>query len=289
VWDPGNWSPDNLIMNWYGLGVGGGRVFGAFGYEYSFLDNHAGAADEAALRDAIMAEVDAGRPALAIGVEGPEECLIAGYREGGKVLVGQSYFQQDKQHYFEARDWYDKCSGLHVIGEKGDVPDPDDVLIDSLRWAVTMARTPEMSGRATGLAAYEAWAKDMLRDQDFPADDLDRVADNNMSIGDNFMILFDARRAGARYLERSAAQVGEEAAVHLRAAAELMDRESSTVWAKRDICPYLHPWNLEQIVDHDVRAELSDLILECRGLYAQAIEHIEQALAAETGGGGGDD
>ena len=107
-----------------------------------------------------------------------------------------------------------QASYLPSLWQAGEVPDSREVLIDSLRWAVEMARTPEMNGRATGLAAYQAWADDMLRDQDFPADDPERIGDITMSIGDNFVILFDARRAGARYLERSAEQVGEQAAEH---------------------------------------------------------------------------
>ena len=38
IWDPGRWSPDNLIMAWYGERVAEERIAYALGYEYAFLN-----------------------------------------------------------------------------------------------------------------------------------------------------------------------------------------------------------------------------------------------------------
>ena len=38
IWDPGRWSPDNLIMAWYGHLLAEKRIAGAFGYQYEYLD-----------------------------------------------------------------------------------------------------------------------------------------------------------------------------------------------------------------------------------------------------------
>jgi len=63
-------------------------------------------------------------------------------------LLGQSYFRDDKDRYFAAPDRFVSCMGLRLIGAKGEVLDRHETVIDSLRWAVEMARTPEASGRA---------------------------------------------------------------------------------------------------------------------------------------------
>jgi hypothetical protein len=88
IWDPGQWSPDNLIMGWYGHLLAEKRIADALGYSYTFLDRMRGTPrteqnNEASVTALIRAEIDPGRPAIPIGIAEPQECLVAGYRESG--------------------------------------------------------------------------------------------------------------------------------------------------------------------------------------------------------------
>lgn len=84
------------------------RALEASGYPYEIIGNAAALSamgiagdsfdaclDEAAMRERIVASIrDHGRPVMALGVVGPPECgLVAGYDEGGDVLIGWSFFQ----------------------------------------------------------------------------------------------------------------------------------------------------------------------------------------------------
>ncbi len=72
---------------------------------------------------------DTGRPVIAFGVVGPPECsLITGYDEGGDVLIGWSFFQDEAwcnagvefepSGYFRKRNWFADTHGLILIGDK---------------------------------------------------------------------------------------------------------------------------------------------------------------------------
>ena len=93
---------------------------------------------------------------------------MAGYRGSGKVLLVQSFFERT-EGYSEASDWYDKPHflGLHRFTKTGERKSRHQTLIEALQRAVEMASMTEAGGRAAGLAAYDTWAQDMLRDEDF--------------------------------------------------------------------------------------------------------------------------
>jgi hypothetical protein len=282
IWDEGQWSPDNLIMAWYGHSLAEKRIADAFGYRYAFLDSDE--TSEEAITARIRAEIDAGRPAIAIGIAGPEECLVAGYREGGVVLLVQSFFERT-DGYLEVRDWYDQPQflGLHLLAKTGERKSECQNLIEALTWAVEMAAMTEAGGRAAGLAAYDAWAKDMLRDEDFRGDDLDRIGENCLGIGDNGIILLCARKVAAEYLEMMQDAVGSQARTHLLAAAELHRRESETMGAAHDIMPWgnVRGDELLKRVERANREALAEVIRQCKGYFAQAMGEIRKALGAE--------
>lgn len=134
---------------------------------------------EAEARQRVAASIDAGTPLLSHGVVGPPEtCIIAGYDDGGDVLVGWSFFQThdewnsgvdwERNGMFRRRDWYANAWDLFVFGERGEPPDPREVRLRSLRWACKVVRTAATwEGRTNnGLAAYDAWAAHLLRDDD---------------------------------------------------------------------------------------------------------------------------
>lgn len=289
IWNEGQWSPDNLIMAWYGPLLAETRIADAFGYRYTYVDRgpqapRTDANGEDAIVASIRAEIDAGRPAIAIGIAGPEECLVAGYRDGGEALLVQSFFERS-EGYVKVRDWYDeqRFLGLHLFEKEAERKSKRENLIAALTWAVRMSSLTEAGGRAAGLAAYDAWARDMLRDEDFAGDDLDRIAENCLSISDNGIILLCARKVAGDYLLRMQDEVGPQAREHLGAAAALHHKESETVGAAHDIIPWgnVHGAELRKRVSHANRIEIAEVIRQCKDHFAQAVDKIRHALEAE--------
>jgi hypothetical protein len=289
VWDPGRWSPDNLIMGWYGHLLAERRIANAFGYNYAFLDRmretpRTEANSEEAITARIRAEIDAGRPAIALGIAGPEECLVAGYRDSGKTLLVQSFFERT-EGYLEVSGWYGNPQflGLHLFAKSGARKSVRQNLIEALRWAVQMASMEEAGGRAAGLAAYDAWAQDMLRDGDFTGVDLNVLRYNCMSISDNGIILLCARKVAADYLKMTQGEVRDEARAHLLAAAKLHRLESEVMGAAHDAMPWSNVSGDELLkrLERANREKLADVITQCKAHFSQAMSEIEKALEAE--------
>jgi hypothetical protein len=292
VWNPGQWSPDNLIMGWYGHLLAERRIADAFGYRYEFLDRmretpRTSANSEKAVTARIRAEIDAGRPAITIGIAGPEECLIAGYRDSGKTLLVQSFFErlEPGDGYLEVSNWYDKPEflGLHLYSKVGDRKSVRENLRAALALAVEMAALDEAAGRAAGLAAYDAWADDLLCDGDFEGVTLETLQFRRASIGDNGIILLCARQVAAEYLEMMQGEVGDQARAHLLAAAGHLRRESETMGAAHDAMPWgnISGEELTRRLEPTNRKNLANVIRECRDHFARAIAEINEAVQAE--------
>jgi len=121
----------------------------------------------------IKAELDCGRPVIALGVVGPPEaCIITGYKDDGETVLGWSLFQEgnnpwsgceiDESGYFVKRNWWTDTQGIMVIGEEiGERASDLQVLENALRLMTT-----EEVGTYDGTwpvygaqKAYEKWAQ----------------------------------------------------------------------------------------------------------------------------------
>ena len=166
------------------------RIFKAIGYEYEWVEKGQGNGQmdaRALFRQRVVDSIQRGMPVLAYGVIGPPEAsIIAGYDEGGDVLIGWSFFQDENTErepsgYFRKRDWFEDTLCLLVIGEKREMPSLKDTYRDALQWVLQVTRTPRVRPepdapewyqyRRNGLAAYEVWAEHLLRDEEWPADE----------------------------------------------------------------------------------------------------------------------
>lgn len=252
--------------------------------------------DEAAFRERLIASLRRGVPVLALGVVGPPECsLITGYDEGGQVLVGRSFFQNEPDEapqlefeeagggvpdpYFRKRDWFAKTRGLVLIGEKIARPSPREIHLRALRRALEIMRTPVVRGHWTGLAALTMWADTLLRTQPFP-DDLATLRQRHEYHHSAGGTLAEARAYGADFL-RGMADLEPVAAHELREAAKCFDDEHDLVWA-------IWEFTGGMIADDEgarkfgslyLRGRLAPLIRLARRRDAEAAAHLERALA----------
>lgn len=211
-WKPG-WQADNVEIMYMSddLAAPFDRAFQAAGYAYQGYGPEASTEQQ---RLQIMASIQRGRPVIAFGPIGrPEAALITGHDEGGDVLVGWSFFQgipgfNDEVGFeptgeFRVRKWtcYPPGFSFLIIGEKLESPPAlRDTYRRALESMLQVARTSMTFGdRRNGIAAYDAWADQLLREEDFPRDDgvlFQRHDVHNSVVG----FVAEARWYGAEFL-----------------------------------------------------------------------------------------
>jgi hypothetical protein len=281
------------------------RIFEAVGYKHEWVVREEGRDDEALFRQRIVESIQEGLPVLGYGVIGPPEpSIITGYDEGGDVLLGWSFFQGflefkagvefEPTGYFRKGDWFKDTRNLLIIGEKREKPSLDETYRKALEWMLAVARTPMVRPepdapegyrrRHSGLAAYDAWAEHLLRDEDFPADEEAALRAHHHVHNDAVGTLAEARWYGgiflAQLVEGFAAGPGkrgkQEDVLH---AAAYYAAEHDLMWDIWELAGGINnPEAYRKLADPAVRRAMSDIILQARDKDAQAAEHIERAL-----------
>ena len=243
-------------------------------------------------RAAILDSIGEGRPVIAHGVVGPpEECIIAGYDEGGDVLIGWNYFQHrpeanagvdlEPNGMFRKRDWADATSSLLVVGDKQEPPDLKQVYGEALGWALEVMRTPKRQGdRHNGLAAFDAWAEHLLRDEDFATDDLAVLRERFTVHDDAALTVAEGRWYGSIFLAQAAMDGGLKAP-ELYAAASCCAAEHDLMWKVWGCVGGIgyDDDKVRKLAEPDVRRQIVPIIHQARDQDARAADHIERALA----------
>jgi len=299
LWNPKRWDPGQVDVmqmapdRFEPLR----RAFEAVGYAHEILGSRDRGHDDYVsfgeyggyddFRSRIIESIrDKGRPVIGFGVIGPPECcIIAGYDEWGDVLIGWNYFQGmtefnagvefEPSGYFRKRDWFKDTPGLIIVGEKREKPPLDEIYRKALKWALDVVRTPMMHERHNGLAAYRAWSEALQRDEDFPKDDMDVLAERMMVHVDAMTMVGDGRWNAALFL-RQIAEHGPPMAGDLVAAAVCYEAEHDLMgqgWRLVDF------ETVGKLAEPGVRRQLVSLILQARDKDAEAADHIERALA----------
>jgi hypothetical protein len=260
------------------------QAFAALGYEWHTAPSDAG---KETMIAAIVESLAQGRPAISFGIIGPPEPgLVVGYDEDGAVLYGWSYFQDQRERYYERRDWFETMDkgggvGLLIIGDKQPArPTDREVLIASLEWALDLERTahrPNLPNHLGGLAAYDGWAGALEVDADYPPDEPGMMGIRIIAYGDQ-CIMLEERHEAARFLRRMKV-VAPQAAAHLEDAAALYDDVGDRVTP-------LWPWPIDPgagamqaLADARTRRELAGHVRATRAKEAKAVAHLERALA----------
>ena len=297
-WKPG-WEGDNVEIMYMSddLGAPFERALWAAGYEYQIVGMEEGHDNEPFFRQRIIESIQEGRPVLAFGPIGPPEAaIITGYDEGGDVLIGWSFFQNipefnagvefEPSGQFRKRDWFNYPPGFSfiVIGQKKQRPSLSETYRQALEWMLRVARTPVTFGdRHNGLAAYTAWAEQLLRDEDFPDDEA--ILRQRHDVHNNVVgMLAEARWYGSQFLigmtEGGDELVHRDAIEDLYHAAALYAGEHGLMWQLWDLAGGNgHPEAWKKFADPAVRRQMAPIIQQARDKDSQATDHIEQALA----------
>lgn len=307
LWNPGKWDGANvdLIVMASDSLLPYRQAFDAVGYAYEIFGNidvdHEASdqvrffekyADYTRFRRLIVESIGViGRPVIGFGVIGPPECcIISGYDDDGDVLIGWNFFQDmpefaagvefEPSGYFRKRHWYKNSPGLIVIGDKRCEPPLDEIYRKALKWALEVVRTPEVHERQSGLAAYTAWADDLLRDEEFSATDIAVLNERMMAHNDAMTMVAEGRWYAMKFLLR-VAESHPPMAEELLLAASCYAAEHDLMWRGWGLVGGIG-WSeahVRKLADPEVRRQLAPIVLQARDRDAEAAEHIERALA----------
>jgi hypothetical protein len=279
-WDFGNYGIRNITPDIFAPIR---RVFAAAGYAYALYEP--GAYEDDAAK--IMASIERGIPVLAFGVVGPSDCcIITGYDEGGKVLLGWSTYQDipddhniphDVTGYFRKPGWHKNIPGYIIIGAKGDCLPRRAVYLDALQWAVHLMRTPEMGRKVTGLRALQVWAEEMTQAKYFPTGDDAITGQRYVSAAINMTMLRD--HSLAEPFLRQAVEDEPDFQPELSRAAECYGEVKRFRDGMDDlIADNFSEKAMKAITDAEIRRAYAHTILRIRDKEEEAANQIEQLL-----------
>ena len=305
LWRPADWAYADDVTRMTPEPLGPFRhALEAMGCSYDVLANPATtnplarqgalgpAGDEAAFRTRIAASLRAGRPALALGVVGPPECgLVTGYDDGGDVLIGWAFFQDEPGMNdgvefeptgpYRLRDWFARTAAVITLGERGERPPLKDTVRAAYRRAVALVRTEEVNGYRGGLAALEAWAQAMEDDAQWP-DDMDvrrpRYTRHQLTVGN----VAEGRWYAAVAIAAHAATCDTIAAPeHLLAAASCYARIHRLMWDVWGVAGGIggDDPKVTRGTTPEARRRIAALLREARAADAEAADHLERATA----------
>ena len=134
----------------------------------------------------------------------------------------------------------------------------------------------------SGLAAYDAMADALPRDEDFPVGDLEALMVKIYAVSNDGVCLLEAKRQAAARFLRTIAELGHPDADQLREAAAIYEREAEIAHRAAVLAPpsYYPREQLLRIAEPERRREISRLVREAKDLEERAVEQLERALAA---------
>lgn len=293
-WDGGNVDIMNIYEDRFEAFKKG---FRAAGRSYKILERTN--SDKEGFIRFIKAEIDEGRPVIALGIIGPPEaCLITGYRDNGKTLLGWNCFQdnqefamnvkQDESGYFITDGWWEnECSvALMSVGEKQEqLISQKEILLNAIE-LMTKEKVifHEQDGKETeyagGQKAYDAWAASVKDDKEFPKNAiLPILFERIMCQGDAQVMVGEGRSYAACFMEwiggenDNIAKQCNQAAVYFKLAAEctfkmnepkggfIQDEQATRKFAEAE-----------------VRKQIVPLIYKAKDYEAKACELVKQIV-----------
>jgi hypothetical protein len=274
------------------------RVFEAAGYEYEMLLRKSYAeklginirsfSKKDEIKNRIVESIrDKGRPVIGLGVVGPVEAsLITGYDENGEVMIGWSYFQEngDKEQdfepsgYFRKRDWFDDAYGIILIGDKRKKPADKEVYEKALEWGVEQMKLENIGEMSTGFKAFNSWADDLMKDSNFPKEDVEILKKRQSVLEVTTLELAERRWYGKKFLEQ-AAEALPEMGIELSKAGACFEEEHNLMWKILESAgSFGNPEAYNKLIDRDLRKKIAETVQDAVKKDVEACRYIEKAL-----------
>ena len=182
-------SPDAAINETYAW-----QALKAVGYKGQFLNTEMIGQKE--INQTIRDEIDKGIPVVAIDmVQVADWGVVTGYQNG--KLICRSYWDKgDEYSVAEKEPW-----AILKIEKTGPSPPKISSIRESIKLAVELSRKKEIDHYANGLAAYDAWMRDLENETSFRGMNDATFMHYWHVNGWVYDSLFDARVAATRYLQ----------------------------------------------------------------------------------------
>ena len=276
----------------------------AVGYAHTWVTKEEGRDNEALFRQQITASLQKGHPVIGYGVIGPPEpMIITGIDEGGDVLLGWSFFQKfpefavgvdvEPSGYFRKRNWFPDTHSLLIIGEKQEKPALSQTYRDALQFGLKVTRTPIVrpepdapewyKERANGLEAYQAWADQLLQDEDFKAGDEAVLRQRHDAHNNAVGIVAEERWYGGQFLIEAVNFLPYQMSEDLLHAAACYAGEHDLMWKVWDLAGGNgNPEAFRKLAEPEVRRQMVPIILQARDKDVEAANYIEQALGRKV-------
>ena len=256
-----------------------------------FLGRNIEYQDEAFFRDWIVEELGfRGYPMLALGVLIPPECcILAGYDEGGHVLIGWAHSQDwpdnqasdkvsfEPSGHFRKRDWFNDTGGLIGFHDRTDKPAMPDTYRSAVGWAVKLGRTERFGRYYSGLAAYLAWAAMLKEDDAFAVADAGALDWRLMCHHDALAATWEGRMHAVEFL-RSGARLLPQWSVPYEEAARIYSAEVTTFEKIADVLGGFgsDPERAQKLAQAENRAAIISLIVKAQEQDESAIAQLEK-------------
>lgn len=288
VWDTTEWNGGNVDVMLafddpalvYKSGIE------ALGREFTLLGR-----DDSNGKDAfiafIKAQIDSGVPVIALGIIGPPEaCVITGYRDEGRTLLGWNCFQDspefatnvafEESGYFITASWWENGDTIAVMSagrETGERHSTKEIV----RRAILALEGRQHGKYAKGIAAYDAWKKAILDESQFSADlVIPLKIERLMCQGDGMDCLADGRSSAQKYFSKLAdahadqplyARIAEQFAACAASAHKMY--ETLGGWERGEV-------QLKALMNPETRKKLGELIDECKAADEQALALMKE-------------
>ena len=264
----------------------------ALGYECKLLGRSSdGDETKAEFVSLIKESIDKGIPVIALGIIGPPEaCVITGYRDEGKTLLGWNCFQDspecaadvtfDESGYFVTSAWWENKDTLAVMtmGEKVGEPQPLKRIVER---AITVLSGRQAGNYAKGIAAYGAWKKALLDEGSFGegmAQSL--LVQRLMCQGDAMDCLSDGRKNAYKYFHKLAEKEPEQPLF-----ARIAEQFAASATCAHRMYETLGGWErgekqMQALARRDVRETIGRLIDECKTADEKVLDLLRELAAA---------
>lgn len=243
----------------------------------------------------IQDSLERGIPAIGFGIIGPPEaCLINGIDENGDVLMGWNFFQSmpelagpvdcTPEGYYMRRGWFEHEETLgvlvlHPLEGPISAEVQRSAVAGALHRAADIMKPHRVGLRAVGQAAFDAWAADLGKASEFPADaPLPMLFERLMCMSDAQTMVAEGRSYAEGWLKYMAGQY-PQAAEPMQQAAKLFEQSHSVVWEMWGLLGGLQMGEEQarNLGNAAIRSQLLPKIAKLKEYDTLAIPLLEQA------------
>ncbi len=249
----------------------------------------------------IREEINFGRPVIALGIIGPPEaCILTGYMDDGKTLLGWNFFQGNPEFdrerethecgYFISHAWWENgCTRLLMaIGEEAGEPASILELLENAAEVLTKERitvcdpgASEKRVYAGGQAAYDAWAGAIGNDREFPQNAvLPLLFERTMCQTDAQVMVGEGRSHAACWMRKVGERHPEIRELCVKAAQQFREAAGCAMEMYKVKGGFeQNEQNIRTLARPEIRKQIVSLIKKAKHHDQMACEHILNMLA----------